>query len=119
MTFYSKYCGLKNLSKNEVYSPGKFPRDIYLKETVSVPDYKPNYISPGSDHPATFSRFGYKHSLQPGCENGYCTANMPGKYNSTPDTFHESADPQDMAPYRFYQLPFSNTLQVLPKHYKY
>ena len=92
----------------------EFPRNIYGKGFINeqsnlpyqtlypeaVRDKNINYIYgvEKTKHPSHFSRFSY-----PWCENGYCTGNHPGRYN-TPPAFYKETDPipENMAPPRFY-----------------
>lgn len=103
---------------NRTPSISQFPRRLYKGEPLKVSKTQPNFYreagvipyvrDPKIDyfifkdrdvHPDHHSRFGY-----PWCENGYCTGNHPGRYNTPPAMMWMSDPlPEDMAPARFYK----------------
>lgn len=83
--------------------PGRpYPCQPYYRDKTI--DYFFPTERPTGKHPDHFSRFAY-----PWCDNGYCTANFPGRYN-TPLAFQwqSNMQPQDMAPDRFYSKEFQD-----------
>jgi len=115
-SFYESYGSIKNLNKNlvAVDNASQYPRRLYKNEPFNQSKCQPlQYTCPAGPrdteidyfmfvdkrtHPAHPSRF-----ANPWCENGYCTGNHPGRYN-TPPAFMWQTDqqPPNMAPSRFY-----------------
>ena len=121
---YSSPASVANIDKNvpensdRTPKPSQFPRRLYKGEPFGVSKTQPYFFKETGSamyprdknidytifvdretHPEHFSRFGYGW-----CPNGYCFANMPGRYN-TPPSMRWMSDilPDIMAPQRFYE----------------
>ena len=116
-TFYESQGSRKGLDTNKVAlkDASEYPRALYKAQPFNPTKTQPmQYIAmtgpkdkeidyilfkDRNTHPDHFARFGY-----PWCPNGYCTANHPGRYNTPPGMMWQTnAQPQGMAPQRFYE----------------
>lgn len=115
---YNSPGSVKNMDRNTPKNPTQFPLKMYKGSTLNPSKTQPQYYRDAGvvpyvrdtkvdyilhvdrdDHPENFSRFGY-----PWCENGYCTGNHPGRYNTPPGMqWMTRTWPSDLAPKRFYQ----------------